>query len=335
MNSTSVLASKFCGVTKYGASRRAPHTRTTSSLISIIEVTVAEITKQRTGELIRGVFAILLPHQEGLPAKEVLERLTTSVPPTVFEESTYPGRPNVRRYEKIVRFSTIGPVKAGWMMKNRGLWALTQEGRKAYERFTAPAEFIKESDRLYRQWANQQPDAEDDAEVPAASGANAATTLEEAEEAAWAEIEAHLAGMNPYDFQSLVAGLLVGMGYHVAWVAPPGPDRGVDIIAHSDPLGITGPRIKVQVKRSDDRMSVKEIRSFMALLADGDVGLFVSKGGFTKDAEEEARYQEKRRLMLVDLRRFFELWIEHYASIPELQRRLLPLRPVHFLVPPD
>jgi len=38
------------------------------------------------------------------------------------------------------------------------------------------------------------------------------------------------------------------MGYHVAWVAPPGPDGGVDVIAQSDPLGINGPRIKVQVK---------------------------------------------------------------------------------------
>jgi len=298
-------------------------------------VTVAEITRERTGELVRGVFAILMPHQEGLPAKEVLASLATQAPPTEFEASTYPGRPNVRRYEKIVRFSTIGPVKAGWLTKNRGLWALTEEGREAYRRLKDPKQFMLEAHRLYRQWADQQPETEEEGEGAATDGADAATTLEEAEETAWSEIEAHLSKMNPYDFQNLVAGLLSGMGYHVAWVAPPGPDKGVDVIAHSDPLGMTGPRIKVQVKRTDDRMSVKEIRSFMAVLADGDVGLFVSKGGFTKDAEEEARHQEKRRLMLVDLRRFFELWIEHYAAIPELQRRLLPLRPVHFLVLPE
>lgn len=296
---------------------------------------MAEITRQRTGELVRGVFSILLPHQEGLPAKEVLARLAAQVPPTEFEASHYPGRPNVRRYEKIVRFSTIAAVKAGWLTKNRGLWSLTEVGREAYGRFPDPKEFIGESHRLYRQWASQQPEPEEESSVSEAETAEVATTLEEAEEAAWAAIEAHLSVMSPYDFQDLVAGLLIGMGYHVAWVAPPGPDRGVDVIAHSDPLGITGPRIKAQVKRSDERMSVKEIRSFMALLADGDVGLFVSKGGFTKDAEEEARYQEKRRLMLVDLRKFFELWVEHYSSIPELQRRLLPLRPVHFLVPPE
>lgn len=296
---------------------------------------MAEITRQRTGELMRGVFGILLSHEDGLPAKEVLPQLAAKVPPTEFETSCYPNRPDVRRYEKIVRFSTIGPVKAGWLTKNRGLWALTELGRDAYRRLKDPKEFMAESHRLYRQWADQQPEEEVVETPPGSDAAAAATTLEEAEESAWTEIETHLSGMNPYDFQSLVAGLLTGMGYHVAWVAPPGPDRGVDVIAHSDPLGITGPRIKVQVKRSEERMSVKEIRSFMAVLADNDVGLFVSKGGFTKDAEEEVRYQEKRRLMLVDLRRFFELWVQHYSAIPELQRRLLPLRPVHFLVPPE
>ncbi len=35
--------------------------------------------------------------------------------------------------------------------------------------------------------------------------------------------------------------------------------------------------------------------------------------------------------MLIDLKRLFDLWIEHYARIPEAQRRLLPLQPVYFL----
>jgi len=44
--------------------------------------------------------------------------------------------------------------------------------------------------------------------------------------------------------QDLVAGLLRGMNYHVSWVAPAGADKGVDIIAHPDPLGIQRGRIK-------------------------------------------------------------------------------------------
>ena len=297
---------------------------------------MAEISRKRVGELVRGVFQILLPLPEGLKAKEVLERLHKIVPPTDFEKSTYPNHPDVRRYEKIVRFSTIGPVKAGWLVKDKGLWSLTDEGRAVYHKFPNPDQFAAESHRLYLQWSELQPANNDDTATDSADNqtdsADAATTLEEAEESSWAEIEAHLTKMNPYDFQQVVAGLLQGMGYHVAWIAPPGPDGGVDVIAQSDPLGIGGPRIKVQVKRSG-RMSVKEIRSFLALVSDGDVGLFVSAGGFTKDAEDEVRKQERRRTMLVDLKRFFDLWIEYYDKIPEESRRLLPLKKIWFLAP--
>lgn len=292
-----------------------------------------EITRKRVGELVRGVFEILAEHPDGLPVKTVLGRLEKVVPPTEFENSTYPSRPDVRRYDKIVRFSTITAVKAGWMTKNKGLWSLTEMGKKALHEFRDPERFAIEAGRLYRQWRRETPPEEEASveESPAEAGA----TLEEAEEAAWSEVERHLTEMNPYDFQNLVGGLLRGMGYHVIWVAPPGPDKGVDIIAHTDPLGISGPRIKVQVKRLGERTSVKEIRSFMAVLAEGDVGLFVAAAGFTKDAEDEVRSQEKRRLMLVDLRRFFDLWVEHYEKIPEAQRSLLPLRPIYFLAPPE
>ncbi|MEO5617209.1 MAG: restriction endonuclease [Candidatus Eisenbacteria bacterium] len=125
------------------------------------------------------------------------------------------------------------------------------------------------------------------------------------------------------------------MGYFVEWVSPPGPDRGIDIVAHADPLGVRGPRIKAQVKRRADKIAADGVRGFMALLGDSDVGLFVSTGGFTRDAEDEARRQEKRRIMLVDLKRLIKLWAEHYDRIEQKERRLLPLRPVYCLAPDE
>jgi restriction system protein len=141
--------------------------------------------------------------------------------------------------------------------------------------------------------------------------------------------------MDPYEFQELVAALLRAMGYHTAWVSPPGPDRGLDILAYNDPLGATGPRIKVQVKRRADRINVDGVRAFMALLGSQDVGIFISTGGFTSDAEREVRSQENRRISLIALDRLFDLWVEHYGSIPEEGRQLLPLKPVQFLAPRD
>ncbi len=279
----------------------------------------------------RGLFEILLPRPEGLPAKDILAQLEKLVPPNASEQGAYPSRPDVNRYEKIVRFSTIGPVKAGWLVKNKGVWLLTEEGRSAYQEFGDPEVFMREAGRLYRAWKADQPTDFDDSE----KDVEAVTTLEEAEEEAWSEIESFLESMSPYDFQELVAGLLRGMGYYVDWVSPPGRDGGIDIVAHADPLGVKGPRIKVQVKRRSDKVAVDGIRGFMALLGDSDVGLFVCTGGFTREAEEEGRRQERRRIMLLDLKRLFDLWIEHYNRVPEAQRRLLPLKPVYYLVPDE
>jgi hypothetical protein len=86
----------------------------------------------------------------------VLSRLQAAVPPTDFEKTAYPEQPNVRRYEKIVRFSTIGPVKPIWLVKNKGLWSLTDEGRRALAQYPDPERFALESDRLYRERKRRQ-----------------------------------------------------------------------------------------------------------------------------------------------------------------------------------
>lgn len=293
---------------------------------------MAEITPRRTGELVRGVFELLLDSEDGQQASDVLRRLESRVPPTPFENTTYLKHPNTRRYEKIVRFSSIGPVKAGWLVKNKGRWSLTQDGRAAYATFTDPEAFSLEARRLYRVWRKTQPNDEDEPENEGA--ATSASALEEAEEAAWTEIRDYLTSMPPYDFQRLVAVLLGAMGYHVQWVAPPGPDKGIDIVAHSDPLGTVNPRIKVQVKRRADKTNAAELRSFMAVLGDQDVGIYVGAGGFTTDAEQEARTQEKRRITLLDLDSLVELWIDHFDRVPLEDRLLLPLKPIHFLALP-
>ena len=80
---------------------------------------MAEITSKRRGELVRKVIEVLKDHSEGMQAKDVLEQVEKSIALTPFEQSTYPNNPNVRRFEKIVRFATIGPVKAGWILQEK------------------------------------------------------------------------------------------------------------------------------------------------------------------------------------------------------------------------
>lgn len=295
-----------------------------------------EITRRRTGEFVRALFRVMLEAPEGVPAREALGRVASGFSLTEYERGTYSS--GAQRFEQIVRFATVDCVKSGWMRKTKGVWTVTDEGADAYERFTDPAQFYSEAVRLYRAWKKAR-DANDsdaangiDDELPDA-GRGVSVTFETAEEAAWTEVHEFVAAMNPYDFQELVADLLRAMGYHPLWVAPPGKDGGIDIVAYPDPLGATHPRLKVQVKRQQAKVSEEGLRSFLAVLGDTDVGLFVNVGGFTRDAEQNARTQERRRVTLADAQKLFDLWVEHYDRLTDEARRRLPIRPIYFLAP--
>ena len=296
---------------------------------------MAEITARRNGELLRTVFEILMSEPEGLQAKEVLARLEDKVEFSNFERGSYPSSPGTPRWHKILRFATIPLVKAGWLIKERGVWAVTDDGRAAFQKHKDPEAFYRAADRVDQDWRSSRPEAPEKPEDLEGKIESARVTFEEASDDAWAEVIDHLQKMDPYDFQDLVADLLKAMGYHVSWVAQPGKDYGVDIIAHTDPLGATPPRIKVQVKRRADSIGVDGLRAFMSVLGGDDLGIFVCSGGFTKDAEEEARKQETRKITLIDQGRLFDLWVEHYEKLTQEARQRMPLRPIYFLAPEE
>lgn len=277
------------------------------------------------------MFQVLVEHPDGLPAKQVIAQLRGLVPPTPFESSEYPNSPGVIRYDKIIRFYTINCVKAGWLVKD-GAWTVTEAGIEAFERLKDPEDFSRAAGAAYREWRRRSTDDAQTEEIVEVEPPPA-VTLEEAEDAAFDQVRAHVEAIPPYEFQELVAALLRAMGYHVSWVAPPGKDGGMDIVATEDPLGIHGPRIKVQVKHRVETADAGDLRAFSAVLGPHDVGIFVSRNGFTRDAEAETRAQESRRVTLLDLKGLLELWSRHYDRIDPDERALLPLRPVFFLAP--
>lgn len=291
-----------------------------------------EITIKRTGEMLRILMEILMDKPDGMRAQEALNALQQKVQLTEYEKGQFASGGGIR-FEKIVRFATIDLVKAGWLVKEKGLWTVTEDGKKAYHQYKEPDHFYRTAQKLYREWRLSQVENLDVEVEKKVDENRAAVTYEEAEEQAWGEIQEYLQNMNPYDFQKLVASLLKAMGYHVTWVAPPGKDGGVDVLAWNDPLGTKPPRIKVQVKREQTAINVSVLRSFMALLGDNDVGIFVCTGGFTRDSQEEARTQQSRQVTLIDLERLFELWVEHMGKLDEEARDLFPLKPIYFLSP--
>lgn len=128
--------------------------------------------------------------------------------------------------------------------------------------------------------------------------------------------------------QELVASLLRAMGYKTI-ISPAGPDRGKDIVASPDGFGFEQPRIVVEVKHRRAQMGAQDIRSFLGGRHPEDRGLYVSTGGFTKDAQYEAeRASNVTHLMTTD--GLARALIEHYETLDSKGRTLLPLTKIYW-----
>jgi len=130
------------------------------------------------------------------------------------------------------------------------------------------------------------------------------------------------------EMQELVAGILRAMGYKTR-VSPRGADRGKDIIASPDGLGLENPKIVVEVKHRHGSMGSQEVRSFLGGLRASDKGLYVSTGGFTKDAKYEAE-RANVPLTLVDSDILVELIIQYYDNFDNESKTLVPLRKIYW-----
>jgi restriction system protein len=128
--------------------------------------------------------------------------------------------------------------------------------------------------------------------------------------------------------QELVAGLLRAMGYKTK-ISPAGPDRGRDIIASPDGFGFQQPRILVEVKHRTAQIGAPAIRSFTGGLRQGDNGLYISTGGFSKEARYEAD-RSNHPLTLMDSNDLGEAIIEHYDQMDLDTRTLLPLKKIYW-----
>ena len=128
--------------------------------------------------------------------------------------------------------------------------------------------------------------------------------------------------------QELVAGLLRSMGYKTR-ISPIGADRGKDIVASPDGFGLEQPRIIVEVKHREGAIGAQQIRSFIGGRHKDDKGLYVSTGGFTKDA----RYEAERAgipIMLMDSDDLVTAIVEHYEKMDAEAKGLLRLTKIYW-----
>jgi restriction system protein len=290
----------------------------------------AKISRERVGQMLQITLAELKSMGGEARLKDLLGRVEPKLNLNTYEKETYEKSGYVR-WQSVIHFYSIDCIKAGFLQKSGGHWIITPQGIEALQ--MSPADFIRTAQQKYRDWKSSKPASPIEIiEQEETEKVVRQTAYEQAIEQAQSEIEDFIHKMGWYDFQKLVAELLTAMGYHVAHIAPPGPDGGVDIIAYKDPLGTTVPRIKVQVKHRSEKVKVQEVRELHGLLRDEDIGIFVSSGGFTKDAIEEARKMSKH-IDTMDLSRLIGFWQQYYETLRESGKALLPLTRLYFLAP--
>jgi restriction system protein len=280
-----------------------------------------EFTPQRIGEFLRIVFLLLWQESAGLPVGDIMAFIPQATQLTEYESEVIPST-HTPRYARVIRLATTPYVKAGWLMKNKGRWFLTVEGKRACKSFPTAEAFYQEAGRIFDEWRQNR--------------SLQALVTEEAEEMAWEQIQAYLQEMKPFEFQVLAEDLLRAMGYHVAWVAPAEKERGfVNFVIYTDPLGLSTPRIKVHVMHSGQPVLVEGLKAFMSFLGPEEAGIFISSGGFTRNVKEESQAQRPDRIALIDLEVFFDLWVEYYDKLTQAGRQRFPLRSILFLGPEE
>jgi restriction system protein len=289
-------------------------------------------SRELGAKVIFAAMQILKENGGQAPGREVIAEVEKRVTLDEWAKETY-VKSGYIRWQSILHFFSIDCMKAGYLVKKKGVWYLTPEGESVLS--LGAVELLNTATTAYRKWRddNQPQNTSDDQNVSEEGEQAQEATIHENEQRAIEGIKKQINLRNAYEFQDLVAALLRGMGYYTPFVAPKGKDGGVDIIAYRDPLGTVSPRIKVQVKHRDANASVQEIRQLMGLLQrDGDVGMFVSSAGFTSDAKLTAR-SSHIHVELVDMDRFIALWQEFYPKLTDEDRSLLSLVPIYFYAP--
>jgi len=299
-------------------------------------------TRQLSAKVMFAAMQILVEKGGEAPGREVIAQIEKRVELDEWAKEVYEKTGNTR-WKSILQFYTIDLIKAGYLVKKSGVWYVTTEGKSALE--LGEAKLAENAMSAYRNWRETNPrelsvtvqtsdldtDIQDVDKVVVEQEQEA--TIQQMEEQAIDGLRQQIDRKNAYEFQDLVAALLRGMGYYTPFVAPKGKDGGVDVIAYQDPLGVVSPRIKVQIKHRDSTATVQEVRELMGLLQkEGDVGMFISTGGFTSDAKVTARTSHVH-VELVDYDRFIALWQEFYVKLSDVDKDRLRLRPIYFYEP--
>lgn len=129
-----------------------------------------------------------------------------------------------------------------------------------------------------------------------------------------------------HEMAQIIAAILQAKGY-TTYVSPPGPDKGVDILAAPEPFGFGRPRLCVQVKTSDkpiERTVLDQLIGTMTTFH-AEQGLLVSWSGFNRAIEKETASQFFR-VRLWGQKEIIQELLTHYDQLADEIRTEIPLK---------
>lgn len=127
------------------------------------------------------------------------------------------------------------------------------------------------------------------------------------------------------EFEQFAADLLRVLGY-VARVTAYSQDGGVDVIAHRDPLGVEPPLIKVQCKHQTTTVGAPEVQQLIGTQAQGELCLFLTLGGYSREALSIERVRQGLRLITGE--QLVDLVLAQYVQLPQIWQQRIPLTQV-------
>jgi len=138
-----------------------------------------------------------------------------------------------------------------------------------------------------------------------------------------------------HQLSELVAAILRARGLTCV-VSPPGPDKGIDIVAGAGPLGLDSPRIVVQCKSGGAPVDITVIQRLQGALGTtaAEQALLVAFGGVNKAAGELLTNQQFK-VKVWDADALVDALLLEYPRLDSSIQELIPLRSIWTLANPD
>jgi len=203
------------------------------------------------------------------------------------------GTPRVRNQAQWARLYL---VKAGYLESSqRGVWSLTEKGRKTNFTSDVAVQAYKNSSKLFSQEYSQS----------AKLAKKSAIEIEPAKEINGLDHRAKLLdllkSLPPAGFERICQRLLRESGFQQVAVTGRSGDGGIDGEGILEVNPFVTFKVMFQCKRYKGAVSPSVIRDFRgAMLGRADKGIMMTTGTFTIDAKKEARREGAPAIQLVD-----------------------------------